>query len=432
MLKLNTTKVYADLLKIKVDLEFQPIPDPSYIQTKLIECSVCQDVLEKIFLDATQELSEKDCLFRTEQYNVECKKRDMLTNNDKIKKIPTGKEREAAADSLLENEQRKMLSLENDVNTLRDVLGAIKLIQVNVNRKSNDLKMMVRLMEQQVGRLGIGMKNDPGMSEMAQNLAELNKLASEMTAEDVETVNEFIESDESADESEAAATKTPTATDSRDSEDDAGAGVIIAMDDVLADESEAEATKTPTATDSRGTESEQEPSTPKEAEDDIVASFLTDILEDEHAEEDTSEEDTSEGRHTEDSKPEKAAVKPVAAPVVSEDGTITIRGEVDLDLEELGISIEDDTEPKKQPAKSSGTKKAEAAAPQSVEKARKSAVEVPPEKPSSKPGTASTNKKEEKPPVQTNKPTNVSSPPTNAPSTDASEIDIDGILDLLR
>ncbi len=408
MLKLNTTKVYADLLRVKISLEFQPVPDPSYIQGKMIDCSVCQDNLEKIFIDATQELSDKDCLFRTEQYNIECKKRDLLTNNKDVKNRPSLKEREAAAEDLLDAEKRNMITLENEINTLKDVLGAIKLIQGNVNRKSADLKMMVRLMEQQVGRLGIGMKGDPGMSEMAKNLAELNKLATEMTVDDVESSSEYVDTEETDGKSEAKTTQQSTATDSQDSEEETNSGIEIG--DVLAGGSGVEAINQPTALDAtKDTKPEGESSG-----DDVLDSFLTDISDDQTnavSYEDTEEVSSDESKSgvEEEKAPEASSTK--------KNEPVTIRGEVDLDLSELGISLDDEDSSKK----------------------KADEEWVFPDKPASKPKDAPvakiTNKKEDKPPVQSKKVTEpivTKKPETKKPDTNESDIDLDSLLDNLR
>jgi len=198
---IDKSKVYNELMKLEIIIDFNKIPTPAYIQSLIIECNGYQRKVEKYFIQTTQELSNHDRMLRVEKLNLETKKRHYLINNEKIKKLPTGKEREAAVDELLEDDYNIFLNLENKVASLKDLLSAIKMVQTNLKGTNSDIKTLVRVMEQQISRLNIGSPEDPDIAELSNRLANIDKLDeelnSEMTEEDVSSAEEYIEEDDS-------------------------------------------------------------------------------------------------------------------------------------------------------------------------------------------------------------------------------------------
>lgn len=290
-------KVYDELLKLSIDLNFEDIPTPSYIQDKILDCNEYQRKVEKFFIEATRELSQKERLFRCEKLNIEVKKRQTLTNNEKIKRIPTGKEREAAVDELLEQDYQNLLNLENDVCALKDLLTAIRTVQANLKSTNSDIRVLAKVMEQQINRLNVGSKDDPEIRGLNKTLSDLNKLEleEEMTVDDVESTSEAIQPDEPDDES---------ASESLEKVSSAGDG--------------------------QGTSTEVDP-------DDVVSSFLVDDSSDfltqstgdETREGDSPTEDSGEvSTITDTSEESKGDSPPDEGP------------KVDLNLEDLGIDID--------------------------------------------------------------------------------------------
>lgn len=192
-MSLDKSLVYDELLCLKLELNYSDVPTPSYIQTLIINCNNYQRKVEKYFIESTRELSYVEKLFRTEKLSLETKKRHALINNERIKKLPTGKERESAVDGLLEKDYETMLSLENEAASLRDLLTAIKTVQYNLKATNSDIKMLLKIMDQQINRLNIGHPEDPEMKNLIKDLGDLDKLDEEMTAEDIESATESQE-----------------------------------------------------------------------------------------------------------------------------------------------------------------------------------------------------------------------------------------------
>lgn len=189
--------IYDELLKLNITLNFQDTPTPAYIQEKIIECNQFQVKTERFFIEVTRDLATAERMFKTDKLDFEMLKRSTLINNEKIKKIPTGKEREAAVDEFLESNHKSLLKLENDVNDLQSILSAIKQKQATLKSTNADIKSLAKLMEQQINRLNIGHPDDPDVKELAATFSEIDKLEEEIELEDVESSVEIAQPDDS-------------------------------------------------------------------------------------------------------------------------------------------------------------------------------------------------------------------------------------------
>jgi len=202
-----TSVIYDDLLKVNVGLDFENVPTPKYLQDKIFECSRATHMVEKHTIEVTRELSKRDKEYRLEKAKIEIKKRETLTSNESVKNRPTGKEREAAADELLEDDYDRLLTLENDVNEYKNLLTAVKLVQQNLKGTNSDIKSLMRLMEQQINRLNVGLPDDPEMASLNKTFGEIEEMENEeMTLDDVESSEEYIDSEDGQEE---AAEETP-------------------------------------------------------------------------------------------------------------------------------------------------------------------------------------------------------------------------------
>jgi hypothetical protein len=189
--------IYDDLLKLHIELNFQDVPTPAYIQEKLIKCNEYQIRVERYFIEATRDHAIAERMFKIEKLNLEMLRRQTLTNNERIKKMPTGKEREAAVDDILEKNHKDNLRLENDVDGLVSLLSAIKQKQMSLKNLNADIKTLVRIMEQQINRLNIGHPDDPDVKELAKTFSEIDKLEEEIELDGVESSVEIPQAEDS-------------------------------------------------------------------------------------------------------------------------------------------------------------------------------------------------------------------------------------------
>lgn len=191
--------IYDELLKLDIELNYQDVPPPSYIQELIIKCNSYQLKVERYFIEVTRDLANAERLYTTEKLNINILRMSILTNDARIKKLPTGKEREAAADEMLENNNRELLKLENDVNDLKSILSAIRQKQNTLKNTNNDVKSLLKLMEQQVNRMNIGHPDDPDVKELSKAFSDIDKLEEEFDLDDVESSTEINESENSED-----------------------------------------------------------------------------------------------------------------------------------------------------------------------------------------------------------------------------------------
>lgn len=189
--------IYDDLLKLDIELNFLDVPTPSYIQEKIIQCNSFQLKVERFFIEVTRDLAIAERMFTTERLNINTLRMSILTNDERIKKIPTGKEREAAADEMLEKNHRDLLKLENDVNDLKAILSAIRQKQNTLKATNADVKSLQKLMEQQINRLNIGHPDDPDVKDLARAFSEIDDLEKEFEIDDVESSVEVSQSEDS-------------------------------------------------------------------------------------------------------------------------------------------------------------------------------------------------------------------------------------------
>jgi hypothetical protein len=205
--------IYDELLKLDIRLNYQDVPTPAYIQQAIIQCNNFQLKVERFFIEVTRDLATAERMFSLEKLDLTVLRTSTLTNNEKIKRIPTGKEREAAADELLEDNHRKLLKLENDVNDLRSILSAIKQKQSTLKSTNADIKSLLKLMEQQVNRMNIGHPDDPDVKELSKTFSEIDKLEEEFELDEVESSVEISQSEDSSEVLEEESVESGTSND---------------------------------------------------------------------------------------------------------------------------------------------------------------------------------------------------------------------------
>jgi len=314
MSTIDRAKIYAELEKLSITLDFDNIPTPGFIQERTFECNTANWKVDKYSLEVTQALGTVRRLYKIEKFNFDSKKRQALTNNEKIKKIPTGKERESAVEELLEDDLRKILDLENEIDALKDLMGAIKTVQDNIKETSSGVRVLMRTMESQINRLSIGTKDDADVAHLHKSLADLDKLEEEMTAEDVEAATEST-SDGSGDE------------------------VSVGDHKTVPEEASQEA---PVGTVDKAA-----------SEDASIDSFLIDDSEDSSSPHEwgLNEEESSETTVSEDAPADTVAEAP------TNKGPETVKGSIEgIDLSDIGIDIDTsvaESPPKKGPVEQS-------------------------------------------------------------------------------
>jgi hypothetical protein len=217
-MSIDTGAIYDQILALKIDLDFGDVPTPAYLQEKILECSDAMRSIEKRIIEVTRELSSREKDLKLEQMRLEVKRRSLLVNDPGIKKLPTGKEREAAADETLQADHEHILTLDNDVNEMRNLLSGVRLVHQNLKTTNSDIRVLMRIMEQQVYKLNIGSKDDKEMKDLVAGLGEVEQLEDELTPDDVESSSMSVEDEQDGRSKDAPPNEAGTASDEAGSE----------------------------------------------------------------------------------------------------------------------------------------------------------------------------------------------------------------------
>jgi hypothetical protein len=178
---INRDKIRADLLKFQTDCHLNDlnvtIPDPRKIQTKLIECYDYQRKTSIYYNQIRPVITAMKNQLEIEKFNLNVKRRDILTNVDKVKDMPSAKERELATEALLEVENKILLELQNQINVYEDLFDAANMTLKQLKSAEQDVKLLIRVMENQLDKLNVGTVDDTEIKGLTQNLSDLDKMA---------------------------------------------------------------------------------------------------------------------------------------------------------------------------------------------------------------------------------------------------------------
>jgi hypothetical protein len=152
-------EIYERLLAINLQIDSSAIPNPAYINSKIGQCHIFIDEVEKFAIQINQEISVIQRAFNDAQASFDTAKEGLMTTDDDIKDRPNIKDREALANSKLKNELLEVQKYANDLSDLNNLLRAVSLKLRNLSRANTDIKMQLRVMEAQI-KLGTPSNTD--------------------------------------------------------------------------------------------------------------------------------------------------------------------------------------------------------------------------------------------------------------------------------
>jgi len=177
----NYSYIYDELLKLNIDLSYDDIPDIKTLQKKTMLCHSYIEKVDRYSIIVERALSIAESSYATEKLNLDLLRQNMLINDLIIKKLPTGKEREAAVNEKLENEHKETLRLYNTVNDLKSLHRSIKQkLSVLLRTNNTDIKNLMKQVDQQINRLNIGHPDDYDMKDLTETYKEIDDLEKEM------------------------------------------------------------------------------------------------------------------------------------------------------------------------------------------------------------------------------------------------------------
>lgn len=307
----DSARIYSEMLRMDVDIRYEDVPTPSSIQTLIILCHTHEQKTEKFLLEVTQELTTMSNRLRLEQLNYDIKKRNILTSNEAVKKLPSIKDREARTDEILENDNRTLIDLQNQVNTLDSLHKAIKAVQSRLKNSAMAVRQIQKVAEIQVGRLNVGRPDDPEVRDLMEGLNDIDR-QEEIDQDSVESATETVESD-------------PGATEALETSDEDVLVEAVAAT-IMDSEPGSQTTATP------GVEGHEEG---QESDETDISAFMDDDTGESAAADDSGDEDMSADGISEETPP----VEEVVAPEEK-----AIEKEPVVDFDSLDIAIDDAVE----------------------------------------------------------------------------------------
>lgn len=163
-------QIFDRLIEMKVEIRVDAIPDPSYIHQKIGECHQLIEEVEKYYISVSKEISIHQRAANNALAAYESKKENLIISNDQIKNLPSIKDREAKANSLLKKELTEVKGYQNELSDLNNLLKAINLKLKNLNRINTDIRMLLRLLESQIKVIGTGPATDPAAISLLEEM----------------------------------------------------------------------------------------------------------------------------------------------------------------------------------------------------------------------------------------------------------------------
>lgn len=174
-------QIYDRLLEIRLDLEADPQPDLQYINTKLGQCHIFIEEVEKLSIRVNREMSIFQRALNTSEADYESSKENLIANDENIRNLPSIRDREAKANSNLVEKLSEIRTYKGELADLNNLSRAINLKLKNLNRINGDIKLQLRLIESQL-RMGVPAKGNESVRNLMAALRDTPSIEADDTS----------------------------------------------------------------------------------------------------------------------------------------------------------------------------------------------------------------------------------------------------------
>jgi hypothetical protein len=239
---LDLDKLSKELSTLFVSVSEKDANNYKKLQIKLIACNANQDTVVKRLTEVEPIVARKQNDINTKKFALNARKHDIKTKTEIVKKLPTGKERDEAAEELLHNDFEQLINMENDLNDWMVAKNALITTLRKLKTTEQNIKLLKSMLDEQVSKLNIGSIGDPDVAHLQKSLSEFDDLENELGLDDdVESSDEYIEDcaadsqGATHDESEEPSTEPLDSGDSHDASED-----LLAIDGLNDSDDESE------------------------------------------------------------------------------------------------------------------------------------------------------------------------------------------------
>jgi len=310
---LDLEKIADQLSTLFVAVGEKDATDYKKLQMKLLSCNANQDTVVTHLTRIEPLIAKQENSIANKKFELSTRKQDIKTNVENVKKLPTGKERDEAAEEMLHTDYKELLAMDNYLNTLKMVRSALTATLRKLKTTEQNIKLLKSMLDEQVNKLSVGSDGDPDVAHLQKSLSELDNLDDQLEDEiglddDVEDSEEYTEEhysdDVSHDESEQPSNEP---LDSQDSHDDAEE-LLMDLDDLTesgSDESDEPSNEPLDSEESREEEVESEES----SDEDSIELLIGGDDDFDPLEEDSSENSTQEDEGVTDKQPAPSSIE---------------------------------------------------------------------------------------------------------------------------
>ena len=179
-------EIYDRLLEMKMEIEYQSNPNPSYINGQITSCHRFIQEVENFSIQISKEVSVHQRAVNNKMSEYESKKHDLMVNNMDVVNLPSIKDREAKVNTILKDDIDTIRKYQNELSDLNNLAKAVALKQRNLNRANADIKMLLRVMESQI-KLSTPLAGSSAVDSLNAELAKSN-LSKDDIFDEAETV----------------------------------------------------------------------------------------------------------------------------------------------------------------------------------------------------------------------------------------------------
>ena len=224
---LDLEKIADQLSTLFVAVGEKDATDYKKLQMKLLSCNANQDTVVTHLTRIEPLIAKQENSIANKKFELSTRKQDIKTNVENVKKLPTGKERDEAAEEMLHTDYKELLAMDNYLNTLKMVRSALTATLRKLKTTEQNIKLLKSMLDEQVNKLSVGSDGDPDVAHLQKSLSELDNLDDQLEDEiglddDVEDSEEYTEEhysdDVSHDESEQPSNEPLDSEESREEE----------------------------------------------------------------------------------------------------------------------------------------------------------------------------------------------------------------------
>ena len=182
--------IYDRLAAIRVEIEREPVPRPSYLNDKIWECQSHVEEVERFHIELTRAISILQRSLNNSEVEYQTKK-DKLISGPEISSLPGARDKEAKANQSLTEEIARIRDYKNDLTDHNNLLKTVDLKLRNLNQITKNIYMQVRILEAQIrlnARPGIDPVTKGLMEEMGKSRMGLDVFGDAETTESVSQV----------------------------------------------------------------------------------------------------------------------------------------------------------------------------------------------------------------------------------------------------